>query len=567
VPWHVTPTMTARPTPDGESPSASSSFLSQLRRSRRGSHASISSTSQINKGTLAEALDQIHSTASQSDALTTFNEYTSPPSSSSGGEDRGNTSELQGGFSGLYSRFRASVGNVKDIVTLSGEESIADDVSTKSLRHAHLTPTPTRVLSDPSKSSKPPVNSATEGNSLDGSRHSSRGPVPEEASAQDGARKSRLSNLSSGVVLAEAKTPSSLIGPLKSPANLTTAAASVASPAVVEINVNAIKESILSNDATLDSPKQDTVTVKKSTVGSRAEAKLSSAVGQQRPASLQSRSIDLPEDNHMTVIDPLVPIACQVNFNDAPKRLSEFGESGEAKAVRSSGSSTNNASLSHRSYMGSPEESEIEKRKLVPGKRGSNIEETPRIIADPGTPQPPTTGGLVPSEVDRSFLSAVRADQSYQHLVLPMPKPVQLPPRSPALTPDIKPTRTSSETTATSLVHASRHKQQAGKSHDRDPRSTNVVLSQARSKVLNREYWMRDENARDCFYCGDSFSTFRRKHHCSMSRSTSKILDYARLAETFMCRDLRSDIRCQMYNASIRAPFWSHRLRTCVQTL
>ena len=33
-------------------------------------------------------------------------------------------------------------------------------------------------------------------------------------------------------------------------------------------------------------------------------------------------------------------------------------------------------------------------------------------------------------------------------------------------------------------------------------------------KLLGREYWMKDENAKDCFYCGDSFSTFRRKHHC-----------------------------------------------------
>ena len=48
----------------------------------------------------------------------------------------------------------------------------------------------------------------------------------------------------------------------------------------------------------------------------------------------------------------------------------------------------------------------------------------------------------------------------------------------------------------------------------RDSRTMNV-FSQLKNKVLNKEYWMKDENARDCFYCGDSFSTFRRKHHCS----------------------------------------------------
>ncbi|SCU90933.1 LAME_0E10572g1_1 [Lachancea meyersii CBS 8951] len=32
--------------------------------------------------------------------------------------------------------------------------------------------------------------------------------------------------------------------------------------------------------------------------------------------------------------------------------------------------------------------------------------------------------------------------------------------------------------------------------------------------VLSREYWMKDESARECFACAKSFTTFRRKHHC-----------------------------------------------------
>jgi 1-phosphatidylinositol-3-phosphate 5-kinase len=35
-----------------------------------------------------------------------------------------------------------------------------------------------------------------------------------------------------------------------------------------------------------------------------------------------------------------------------------------------------------------------------------------------------------------------------------------------------------------------------------------------RSKVIAKEFWMRDETAKECFYCGEPFSTFRRKHHC-----------------------------------------------------
>lgn len=48
------------------------------------------------------------------------------------------------------------------------------------------------------------------------------------------------------------------------------------------------------------------------------------------------------------------------------------------------------------------------------------------------------------------------------------------------------------------------------------------ALAQMRSKILGREFWMRDENAKECFKCGDSFSTFRRKHHC---RTCGQIFD------------------------------------------
>ena len=32
--------------------------------------------------------------------------------------------------------------------------------------------------------------------------------------------------------------------------------------------------------------------------------------------------------------------------------------------------------------------------------------------------------------------------------------------------------------------------------------------------VLSKEYWMKDESSKECFSCGKTFNTFRRKHHC-----------------------------------------------------
>lgn len=42
----------------------------------------------------------------------------------------------------------------------------------------------------------------------------------------------------------------------------------------------------------------------------------------------------------------------------------------------------------------------------------------------------------------------------------------------------------------------------------------NDLIYQMQHKVLSKDFWMKDENAKVCFNCGDSFTTFRRKHHC-----------------------------------------------------
>ena len=48
------------------------------------------------------------------------------------------------------------------------------------------------------------------------------------------------------------------------------------------------------------------------------------------------------------------------------------------------------------------------------------------------------------------------------------------------------------------------------------------LIHEMRRKVLNRDFWMRDENAKACFNCGDNFTAFRRKHHC---RTCGQIYD------------------------------------------
>lgn len=49
-----------------------------------------------------------------------------------------------------------------------------------------------------------------------------------------------------------------------------------------------------------------------------------------------------------------------------------------------------------------------------------------------------------------------------------------------------------------------------------------VVPAHIKRRVVSKEFWMKDENAKDCFYCGHAFSAFRRKHHC---RTCGQIFD------------------------------------------
>lgn len=51
---------------------------------------------------------------------------------------------------------------------------------------------------------------------------------------------------------------------------------------------------------------------------------------------------------------------------------------------------------------------------------------------------------------------------------------------------------------------------------------TNSLIDEMRRKVLSRDFWMKDENAKACFNCGDPFTAFRRKHHC---RTCGQIYD------------------------------------------
>lgn len=101
-------------------------------RSRRDSTASHSVSSQADREQLALTLDKIHTSASQPDVLTTFNDLAAPPDSQPASENKATTGEIvQQGLSGLYTRFKEAVGAVGKGSAQEVDDAESQDGSSK----------------------------------------------------------------------------------------------------------------------------------------------------------------------------------------------------------------------------------------------------------------------------------------------------------------------------------------------------------------------------------------------------------------------------------------------------
>ncbi|KAK0657590.1 hypothetical protein B0T16DRAFT_386099 [Cercophora newfieldiana] len=101
-------------------------------RARRDSLASVSTTSQVDKAQLAITLDKIHTSASQTGVLTTFNDFAPPPGSLPVAETKGTAGEfVQQGLSGLYSRFKEAVSAVGKATVQEADDGDGHDGAPK----------------------------------------------------------------------------------------------------------------------------------------------------------------------------------------------------------------------------------------------------------------------------------------------------------------------------------------------------------------------------------------------------------------------------------------------------
>ena len=463
--------MTSNDRTGPSSPSVSSNIL-PLGHQRRSSVISVASN--MNREALNQALDTIHRAASCTDSLTTFNEFAAPPSAS-GREGLGIAGDIQGSLSGLYSKIKATVGGSKEGLVerrTSHADGADDTASLRSIRTNGSTPaSQSKLVSSRKRNLSPAVSNISSGvDTLDS------GEVVVNAGAGGTAKVERgkelihgkTSSVASNNTTSNEKTLSSKTAAALRP--FTASAIGPGGPTVAETNVTAAK-------------------------------------AQSDRKSLPADVSITPDgsDNRLDAVGILRAADQRVSRNKVPEEQSQ--RPGSASKSELSPSDEHYRDLETPKAVALEKSLSIEKQKLQPVTPPEKIV----LHQTPGYPQsqvsPDQNTPKSHSQAKRPFLGIVRGHSA---------------------------TSTSLSTASTSRYvedHADEALNVVGRlpsnlqskfRNSRNAHASAAMSSGVKNKVLSKEYWMRDENAKDCFFCGDPFTTWRRKHHC---RTCGQIFD------------------------------------------
>ncbi|KAI9743600.1 MAG: 1-phosphatidylinositol-3-phosphate 5-kinase [Claussenomyces sp. TS43310] len=466
------------------SPRAERSTLPMDLRSQRGSLTYPTGTSQVKKEQLAHVLDAIHTSASQSETLTTFNEFASPPATSSGIESKGLTSELmQGGLSSLYSRFRGAVnvGKDKSFIPLGKDGAdVRDDVPQKSpgtstLASKDLTVGTTRessfvatspvLLSDSSSRLQSPTTSSFDSNSENKNQ------------TQKGSRASLTTSTNRS---------SSSVRPSIAPFSKAAASSTIA-----PVNVNAFRDRGRQTDLlkacdgnattfTDDPPKRQL---------SKSNAYGTSPRLEDRHAHADlevSGSDSEPETSIWKTSSSLNHTRSRF---EGPSQLPSV-DGGSGDVVQASDSVRDAASAI--SSLKASESLPRFKKNVSASSFLSEVKQ-PAAIERITQSHLPCYHPSRASSTDRSTAEA---------------SPVNTPAHN-----SVHHGSFSVEQARTKVYVDQRHIP-GTTTNEGDPEAVSAKLEQMRKQVLSKEFWMADEICKECFLCGDAFTAFRRKHHC-----------------------------------------------------
>lgn len=472
-------------------------------------------STQAERETLTEALDQIHSAAYQSDSLTVFNEFANPPTALSAAENSNVSNDSQGGLSGLYSRLRASVGGAKDSGSSGrrAEGSSAVVVNREAGGEDRPVPINDVQSSNPNSAHASKIHTPSVG---------TLSPATESFNAAQNLINGKF--MSKPTSVSSSKTSLSSTPAVKSPVPPPTKATD---STVAELNVNVPHDGSRDGNSPID--REPAVTQRNESLRFD-EVETVEAISSRRSYS-PAQAAKLP-NAHRESSNPKDSYIKSgsgntVSANDKSGRV--FDRRDLTELDTSVG-----ASIRSVKQAGSNDE-------VLNTVQGNNATTSSNSITGDGSTAPTSASGSIAHELDNHLPTHSRHPSITQSSVTslgdrdvksPVPSKISIERPQEKLVNRVSTSRlpgyvmsraSSSETATTNsaiMGHTSQaYRQQATNKGTSTPNST---FNQLRSKLLSKEFWMRDENAKDCFLCGEPFTTFRRKHHC---RTCGQIFD------------------------------------------
>ncbi|KAJ4137353.1 Mitochondrial distribution and morphology protein 12 [Fusarium equiseti] len=417
------------------------------------------SINSITTGQLAHTLDKIHTSASQCDSLTTFNDFAPPPIAAPTSDNKGIAGDLvQQGFSGLYSRLREAVGGGNSPKSPQ-EQFPGAERSEPSSKRTSIT------ANHGSKASISSLNRADTGASM--STSSSQVLPNDGASAQviGGTIEPRpqpQSSKPSSISLMSNKTSNTTNRQSfskKAPSSI------AADPTIAPVTVHRDP-----SNTTLRTEDSGGVGSSRKSISSRADLQAHLTTAESSASLFDMKDGKLPprskrEDTSSideSIKSPTSPRSAHHHRTPSLQTL-------QTRSLRSP--SVTSSLLSPDSVRRKPAVIDRISRSKSPGGQNSRDSSLDRGTAEP-------------SHVSTSAHDSVCHD-SFSH----NPKQQKMASgdfRIPG--------------TVTSSEEASEQ--------------VSAQLNRMRKQVLSKEFWMKDDTVKECFLCQTPFSAFRRKHHC-----------------------------------------------------